>query len=495
MNEKRKDFMAVFQKANSDMVAANTEAYKGEWSYRQKTQRLKDYSSEEVDKIINSGSLNAQQQLSRNYFEKDGFYRRLIIYYANLYLYYSILIPNPVTNNLSKNNVQKRYNNAINFIEKVNLKGIFQHCAKEALINGTYYGVIQTVDKNNLTILDLPASYCCSRYKTKENVDLVEFDVRFFNTITDKDLRDVTLEVYPKKISDWYDKYSHGKVSSPWVFVPSDTGICFKMYDGVPTFLNVIPSTIQYDQAVDTEMARDKEEIRKIIVNKIGHLSDGTLLFEPDEVAVMHQGLVKMLNDNPNVSVMTTYGDVDSVTSKTASDSATSNLEKMMKNIYYEAGASSDIFSASSNLAIDTSIKNDMMLMAPLINKFENFVERMVNNFFGNTTLRFSYSILPITAYNQKDYVNLMFTLANGGYSWLLPAIASGIPQGSLKGLKYLENDILDLEKELIPLSSAYTGGANIQTTENKVGAPEKDNDKKADKTEQNQISLEKQGE
>ena len=50
-------------------------------------------------------------------------------------------------------------------------------------------------------------------------------------------------------------------------------------------FLNVIPATIQYDDAVETERERDLEEIRKIIVQKIPHLTDGGLLFEPEEAA------------------------------------------------------------------------------------------------------------------------------------------------------------------------------------------------------------------
>ena len=66
------DFVSTFEKATKDMVASNRKAYGGEWAGRFRTRPLKDYTREEVDKIINSGSLLAQQRLSRNYFEKDG---------------------------------------------------------------------------------------------------------------------------------------------------------------------------------------------------------------------------------------------------------------------------------------------------------------------------------------------------------------------------------------------------------------------------------------
>jgi hypothetical protein len=80
--------------------------------------------------------------------------------------------------------------------------------------------------------------------------------------------------------------------------IPSDIGICFPMLDGRPFFLNVIPSTIKYDEAVATEQEREKEEIRKILVQKIPHLNDGRLLFEPDEAEEMHRGAVGMVRNN-----------------------------------------------------------------------------------------------------------------------------------------------------------------------------------------------------
>ena len=63
-------------------------------------------------------------------------------------------------------------------------------------------------------------------------------------------------------------------------------------------FLTVIPATIQYDDAVETERERELEEIRKIIVQKIPHLNDGQLLFEPEEAVEIHKGTVGMMKGN-----------------------------------------------------------------------------------------------------------------------------------------------------------------------------------------------------
>ena len=97
---------------------------------------------------------------------------------------------------------------------------------------------------------------------------------------------------------------------------------------------------MDYDEAVDINKERDLEEIRKIIVQRIPHLQDGALLFEPEEAAVMHDGAVNMMAGNKNISVLTTYADVDAVVSNTASEATTNALEKSLQNVYANAGVS-----------------------------------------------------------------------------------------------------------------------------------------------------------
>jgi hypothetical protein len=72
--------------------------------------RVRDYTEEEVAKIIESGHLPEQQALSRNYFVKNGFYRQLILHYATLLKYVGILIPNPTPGKkLSTSHISKKY--------------------------------------------------------------------------------------------------------------------------------------------------------------------------------------------------------------------------------------------------------------------------------------------------------------------------------------------------------------------------------------------------
>ena len=279
-----------FAKAKDSMIATNNNTYgvSGRSSYWSHRETLRDYTSDEVHEIINRGSSSEQQKLSRSYFHKGGYYTQIVLHYATLLTYAGLLIPNPSAGkDLSTSHIQKRYYNAMDYIERMQLPTFLTNCAVRALTDGAYYGIVTELDKSAFTTIDLPAEFCRSNFKDAKGNDVIEFDLSYFNTIVDKDARKGALAAYPKIISKAYKDWGNGK-RGPWCIVPSDIAICFPLLGGRPPFLSVIPATIDYDEAVITERERDLEEIRKIIVQKIPHLSDGRLLFEPDEALEIH---------------------------------------------------------------------------------------------------------------------------------------------------------------------------------------------------------------
>ena len=493
MTEEKKpstDFISSYSKAQQKMIATSDNTYGTLGTSRARyLERIRDYTPEKIERIITSGSLAEQQALSRNFFYKDGYYKQIIIHYATLLKYAGLLIPNPsLGKKLSTSHISKRYYNALDYVEKMNLPVFLTDCATRALIDGCYYGVIVQLDKQNFSVLDLPSGYCKTRYKDLNGDDLIEFDVSYFNSIVDSTAKEQALASYPKFIRDAYKKWQKQKSSNSWVIIPSDIGICFPFFDGRPLFLSVIPASLEYDDAIQTERDRDAEEIRKILVQKIPHLQDGRLLFEPDEAAEMHAGAVGMLKGNKNISVLTTYADVDAVVSKTTGESTSKTLEQIEKNIYAQAGVSGQIFSSTGSSTLDASIKNDIALMMYLANKFSRFITNSINRIYGNTNITFKYQILPVSIHNMDKFVDQSFKLSGSGYSYLLPVVALGLSQRDIVNLKELENDVLKLGEKLIPLSSSYT-----QSSDNPTGRPKLDDSEKAEKTIKNEESLDNQ--
>ena len=489
--------LTTFTKAQDLLIAKNEASWDSFFGGR-RFHRFKNYTIEEIDQILNGGSLVAQQELSRTFYERDGLYKKIILYYASLLNYSGLLIPNPNSGKrLSTSYVQKRYSAALNYLEKANLVELMTRMTLRALIDGCYYGIIQTLDKDNLVLFDLPSGYARSRFRDIYGNDVVEFNVSYFDSIVEQDSKTEALKTYPSFISKYYERFKKGKITSPWLKLPGDVGVCFTFFDDCrPLFLNIIPATIQYEDAVDTERERELEEIRKIIVQKIPHLTDGQLLFEPDEALEMHRGAVKMMAGNANLSVLTTYADVDAIISRTSADNVSTSLDKMLQNVYAEAGVSAQIFAPTGSQALSTSIKNDISVMMILANKYARFISYIVNTLFSNANVSFRYLILPISLYNQSEYISDVLKLAQSGYSFLQVAAAAGLNQLELMSLKSLENDVLDLREVLIPLSSSYTESSskNGEDGEGKVGAPKKKLEEKAVKTIQNEESLDRQG-
>lgn len=482
-----------FKKASENMIATNEDSYRTNYLFWDKQNKVRDYSEEEIQGIIRSGSVAAMSTLSRNYFNQNGFYKQIITHYATLLKYTGILIPTPAYGkSLQDNAIAKRYYNAMDFADRAKIEEFAVRVAYHVLLDGAYYGAVQTLTKTAFTVLDLPFQWCRSRFKDEFDRDIVEFNVSFFDTIDDKKNRKQALKTYPKVISSYYHKWTNGgKGLTPWVFLPTDIGIAFKLFNARPYFLSVIPTTIQYDKAVDIELEKELEEIKRLIIQKIPHLNDGTLLFEPDEVSVMHSGVVKMISSkNPHASVMTTYGDVDVHSLKTTDGVTNNTLANMRTTMYANAGVSPELFAASGSSSLGTSLQEDVSLMMVLGNKIANFMTTIINFLYGNGTIQFKFHILPITYHNEQDMMNNYLKLASSGYSFILPALACGISQKELGSLKDLENDVLKLQDKLLPLTTSYTQSGS----EDSGGRPQKEDLQKTEKTIENIESKNKTG-
>ena len=106
---------------------------------------------------------------------------------------------------------------------------------------------------------------------------------------------------------------------------------------------------------------------------------------------------------------------------------------------------------------------------------------------FGNANIYFKYKILPVSIYNQSDYLTDAFKLAQSGYSFFLPGVVLDLDQRDLVSMKELENNIEDLQNKLIPLNSAYTQSSD-------PGRPEMKIEEKAQTTIEQEASKNKQG-
>lgn len=419
------------------------------------TNRIRrDFTKDEIHRIVTEGNSVEKCQLSQYFFKVSGVYKRVILHYATFLTYSWILVPHmkKYTEKLGNKQNKKVYFDAADFCSSFDIERKCAWFAKNVLVDGGYYGIIHD-SGTDVAIQDLPFEYCRSRYKNHQDVDIVEFDMRFFDTIRDEELRKQILKTYPKCVQKGYRAFKNGK--EPWIFLPAELGIYFTLFDEVPFFLDLIPLIDDLEDYKAIDKDRKQLGLKRIITQEIPH--DGMqLVFEPDEAAEMHDGVLEMLADNPDADVVTSYGKVG-LLDLSGNNMENTDVAAAQQLIYDSAGVSKELFSATTDAGIQFSLNNDLSMMMVLGNGFAHFFTALLNNKFGNRKLSFMLLVLPVSYYNSFEYTSKAKDLAAFGYSFLTPILSTGLNQTNLADLKALENEVLDLDEVLKPLQSAYT--------------------------------------
>ena len=452
------------------MIATSKAAYvrSDAKSYRERNPM---YSKEEIKRIVECGDPIERAKLSEFFFATSGLYKRIILHYATFLTYSWVLVPhikNP-RDKISNKKISQAYYNASDFCTSFQIERKCTLFSKDILVKGAYYGLIHE-DGDFVAIQDLPFDYCRSRFKNSHDVDIVEFNMAFFDTIRDEALRKEILETYPKVVQKGYYNYKH-KGKDRWIFLPAELGIYFCLFEESPFFLDLIPLIDDLEDYKEINKERNLLSLKRIITQEIPH--DGmNLVFEPEEASEMHEGVLEMIANNPDADVITSYGKV-SLLDLSGDVGEKTDVEQAQQLIYDSAGVSKELFSADSDSGLTFSLNNDLSMMMILGKKFGHFFTALLNNKFGNRKVSFKLLILPVSFYNAYEYTSKAKDLAAFGYSLIMPIVATGLDQTSLADLKALENDVLEFNEILKPLQSAYTQSGKTNAITAKAGSAE----------------------
>lgn len=454
--------IATFKKAFKDMVATSKSAYVKSDSKSIRETRTS-YDKEEILRIVQQGTPIERAALSEFFFTTNGLYKRIILHYATFLTYSWVLVPYPKDKSgkgdISERKTAVQYYNAADFCTTFQIDRKCAVFAKEVLVKGAYYGLIHD-EEDTVVIQDLPFDYCRSRFKNAHDVDIVEFNMQFFDQIRDENLRKEILETYPKIVQKAYRKYKYHD-GPRWIFLPAEMGIYFSYFEERPFFLDLIPLLDDLDDYKEIDKARNMQALKRILVQQVP-IDGMQLVFEPEEAEEMHKGGLDMLANNPDIDVLTTYTKV-SLLDMSSDDDEKTEITDVQDLIYASAGLSKELFFSTTEAGLNYSVNNDLAMMMILGQRFAHFFTALLNYKFENKKVKFKLLILPISYYNSQDYTSRAKELAAFGYSFLTPILSTGLDQTNLAALKDLENDLLELDEVLKPLQSAYTQSGKAQ--------------------------------
>lgn len=479
---KGRDF-TEFAKKVAEMVSVSTDAYN---TTVIKRIPIAEETTESIQATIATGSADQIIALSEKYVSNSGLYQRILVYFSTLLTNDVFITPKKITSKtINQKKYLENYKKATFFADTImNPRLNFSRINYKILVYGAYYGLFIEQSETEIVFKDLPYKYCRSRFKTHKNVNVLEFDVSYFDSITDANLRKEALAEFPKEFTKAYNTYKADS-NLKWYTVDPAIGIAFYYQDQYkPFFISMIPTISMLNDYRALEKSLDKQELERILVQTIPVDKEGNFILSIPEAAELHRGIVNMLRNNQSTDVLTTFAKVEllAVSDKTKSDR--NNLEKVERSVYVEAGTSQLLFAGDSASSIEMSITNDMAFVLDLSEQYANWLSFQTNlRYSENSKYYFEVSILPISHYNRKDMLDLYLKTAQFGYSKMLVSIATGIKQSSFLDLMELENEILKLSEMMEPLQSSNTQSG----TSEEAGRPKTPTSEKADKTISNE--------
>lgn len=378
----------------------------------------------------------------------------------------------------SKAQIVKAFNNACSFVEALDIKNLLTRITREWLKSGIYYGILQELG-NRVVVQDLPVEYCRTRYKDFNNLNVLEFNVLYFEAnFQDDKLRNAALLNYPESIQEGWRKWvSTKRKGDPWVQVRAAEGgvvFCFAE-DQTPLLIAAIPELFKLKDAVGREEKRDENELYKLLIQRMPIDNDGHLVFELDEVEKIHAGTADMLQNLETVDVLTTFGEasLENLQDSSAATQSANRIEKYKDNAWDALGNSSLFFNADNSSSLAYVEKRLESLMRLYLNMYATWIKFLINSRFSRTGLTFDFIILPTTVFNIKDYQAQYLQGAQFGYSKMLAGVTMGVKQRDLISLIDFENDFLNLDEKMLPLMSSYTQSGENDKSEKKFKSSE----------------------
>ena len=426
----------------------------------------------------------------------SGIYSRLLWYMALLPTYDCVTDPylkfdGAMADYSDEINVVMR--KAMKFIDKLRLHNVAPYLAYEVLVDGVCYRLKRETE-DSVVLQELPLKYCRTRYQIN-NKDIIEFNVRYFDTIYDTVERTMILQSMPAIFRHEYERYRNNKLRidpkdrGAWFALPPEMGEVFYLTkDHFPFFVKVLPDILDWEAIKDINLVKAEQELSKILVQKFGFNKNGQLLFELGEIGQLHENALGMIGDIEGLDVLTTFADVEvlDLQQKSGFNQSNDPLRNFLNSIYATAGISSNLFATDGNLALDKSIANDEAIMMLFVEKIQAFLNYEISRRFETKNIGLICNFPRITIYNFKDMADVFKGQAMYGYSKRLPAIATGQTQSSLMAAIEYENSVLGMAEIMQPLQSSATQSSKNAADDVKNGRPSLPDDQKSDKTIQN---------
>lgn len=425
------------------------------------------------------------QAMSAYLYDFSPHYRRLVNYYAKLPTldYYIEPYGLDMSKSVNEKTFRNNYNKAVDFIELMSLRHEFGKALVTAWKVGTFYG-FELYTKDTYFIKELPYEFC-QISGIADGVYTFSFDVSYFERNSDQ------LELYPPEFKKMYNSYKSGKPK--WQEVDPAKSICIKVneevYYDIPPFAGLFADIFDIEDYKALRMASEVVGNYKFIVEKIPirDTSDKNNDFKVDlkTVQMFHNKTASLLPDE--IGIFSTPFDIDTVEfSKTNYES--DNVANAENAFYTSAGTAKQLFNpdGTSSATLAKAINIDEAEVFSVLRQLERIGTGKLKNSISGT-FKFRLRILDNTIFNRKENIETLLKNAQYGLPVKMMLCAClGISPSAVVSMNFLEEVILGLTSNFIPLTSSHTqsGAEESSGATEEGGRPLTEDDELSEKGE-----------
>lgn len=446
---------------------------------------FKNFSKEKVMDAIQNPQKNEQtlRNLSNFLYIVSPHYKRLCNYYAEMLTLDSYIEPYRL--DVSKVNIkqfQKAYNETLFEIDNMNIKHEFQKVSQVTFREGIFYGYEhQTEDSYFIQKLD--ADYCkISGFE--DGVFSFKFNFDYFTKDESK------LENYATEFRTKYENYKNSKKTKgkkkenlQWQEVSSKHSICIKADETIlypfPPFIGVLPDIYEIQDYKSLKKANSEMQNYALVSGKIPLKENSDVANDfkigLDTAIQFGNKIVEELPDQ--VGFMLSVFDDMQLFRLSDDKVGTDKVEEATKNFWSAAGVSKNLFAddSSTDAAIKYSTVTDEQSSFVLLRQIERWINRKLK--FKDSKYKFKINMLDITQTNKKEKVTELLKACQFGLPYKTKLYVSmGSSQSSMSSMEFLENEVLKLHNNWIPLQSSFINPGNIDSpTDGEAKRPSKE--------------------
>lgn len=412
-------------------------------------------------------------------------FRRLIQYFVGLTDWAYIVSPYKTDPKAtSANTINRNYRKSLNFLSSMNIKTQFPKILTVCLREDTYYGTFW-ISNDGVILQQLPSEYC-SISTVEGNVCNVTFDFSYF------DSRAALLEYYPPEFKKKYNMYLKDRTGR-WIELDSPTSFAIKcnadiLDYAIPPFAGILREIYEIEDYKELRMSKTALENYAMVVMQLGMDEDGNWSLDYTKAVDFWRNLDSVLPEE--IGSVLTPMPVNKISFEKSNTASTNTVAEAEEALFSAAGVSSLLFNnekASAN-ALALSIKADQAITYGIVKSIEDMVNRLLQaQAFGKN---FKVTLLDVSPFNRKEVGDMYLKAAQFGLPTVsMYAASQGLNQAELDSMNLLENEVLEIKKLFIPLSSSNTqSGSAIDNkgATDEGGAPTKDTGEITDSTEKN---------